>query len=182
EVPDQLAGVGVQRQRRVGVEDVAVTRATDDLGVRDGHAGAVVDEAQFRVVRAGGPRGRTPAALGRHAVPRGLDLGVVRVDERVEAPQLLTAVRVVGRDEAAAGRAGDAAARGADDDLVVGDQGTGREAVALLPVVYLDLPLDLAGEGVERDELGVDRREDDVVTPERDGVLLARRLVVVVTA
>src|SRR5262249_5937502 len=54
-VPDDLAGVGIKRQCRVGIEDSAVAGAAHDLAVRDRAAGAPIDEIERRIVTAGGP-------------------------------------------------------------------------------------------------------------------------------
>jgi len=62
---------------------------------------------------------------------------------------------------------GVAAAGHALDDRAVGDEGAAGVAPALGPVRGLVLPVDLAGLGVQRDDVGIRGREDDVVAVDR---------------
>ena len=70
----------------------------------------------------------------------------------MEAPEPFTGFRVVGVDEAAAGRvsAGDA-----HDDLVAHDKRRLLGILVLLHLAYLDVPADASGLRIERHEVGV---------------------------
>src|SRR5207244_9941485 len=90
--------------------------------------------------------------LGPHAD------GIFR--DRVEGPQQLAVLGVVGFDETA-----DAvfAAVGADEDFALHGGRRHGLAVAELAIGDVGLPHLVAGLGVERDELGLDRRQIDLV-------------------
>ncbi len=89
--------------------------------------------------------------------------------DRVEAPDELAVLGVIGLDEAA-----DAilAAVGADQDFAVDGGWRHRLAVALLGIADLFLPDDGAGLGVERDELRVERADIDLVVIDRDAAVV----------
>ena len=88
---------------------------------------------------------------------------------RVEAPDQLAVLGVIGLDEAA-----DAvlAAVGADQDFAIRRGRRHRLAVALLGIADLLLPDDGAGLGVERDELGVEGADIDPVLVDGDAAVV----------
>src|SRR5690606_38250929 len=118
-VPLQLAGIDVEGERGVGVEHVAITRTADQLGVRSRHADAPNRGARFRIVGARRPGRTTPAVFRRNVAPALLLLFVIRIIDRVEAPQFFTGLEVMSQDVAAASGTGDRAAGDRADDLVV---------------------------------------------------------------
>ena len=77
-VPLERAGVGVERDDRVGVEVVAVAIVAVEIGA--GIAGAPVDQVERRIVGAGDPGGAA-AALPRVAFP-----GLAALLARARAP------------------------------------------------------------------------------------------------
>ena len=84
----------------------------------------------------------------------------------VDAPQLGAGLDVVAGDEAAAGL-GIAAAGHALDHLAVDDERAAGIAPALGPVGGGVIPHDLAGLGVERDDMGVRGGDDQLVVVDR---------------
>ena len=143
-VPLQPAGVGVERDDRIGVEVVAGPL----LGFQSGPGLPTPQYVRLSVgiVRAGHPD-RAAAVLPRlgsqyvvgvrRARLPGLMPGFARPGNRVEAPDLLSRARVVGGDEAANAVL---AAADADDDLVLDDERRQRHRVAGLAVGHLGLP------------------------------------------
>ena len=134
EMPSEPAGVGVERDDRVGVEVVA--RPLRRIPVGTGVAHAPIREIQIGIVRAGQPD-RSAAMLpglgiaiglriGRARLP-GLVAGLAGTGNGVEAPGLLAGLGVVGGDEAADAQL---AAADADDDLVLDDERRQRQRVA----------------------------------------------------
>ena len=115
EVPLQRAGVRIERDERIGVEVGAGPALAVPVGVRV--AGAPVKKVQRGIVGAGEPR-RRAAALPDVALP-GVAARLARRRNRVEAPEALAGLRIVGVDEAAVR---ELAAGDADDHLVVDDE------------------------------------------------------------
>src|SRR3989441_8812050 len=100
EMPRELAGIDVERQRRARIERVVVHRhaATDSqpwLGLRR----APVREVQRWIVGAGDPRLGSGAEEVRKLAPC-VTLGLAVERNRAEAPYLLAGRRIVGADEA----------------------------------------------------------------------------------
>ena len=165
EVPLDLAGLRVERQRRVAVQRRALgaaLRAGPGLGLR----GGPVDQVGVRVVAAGDPGVGAGPERERQVAP-GVAAGLARAGHRGGAPQLGAGLGVVGRDEA------DVvlvvlAARDARDHHALHDDGAARVAVAELVVGHLLLPHHLAGAGVERDELRLARAGVDLVVVDGD--------------
>ena len=149
-VPLEHAGVGVERDHRVGVEVVAL--AVLAVEVRAGVAGAPVDQVQRRVERAGHPRGAA-AALPRVAFPA-LAALLARAGHHPEAPGALAGGGVEGVDEAADAVLG---AGDADHDLVLDDERRRGGAVAFLVVVDHRVPHHRAGLHVEGQQVRVER-------------------------
>ena len=185
EVADVLAGVQIDRDERVGVEVVAGADCAVEVGrgIADHEIDALVGEIDRRILpNAAAERLVRVAVLGQRRL-LGLDVAVQvasgrvlgRPDadgvlgDRVESPEQLAVLGVVGLDEAA-----DAvfAAVGADQDLAV-DSGRGhRFAIALLRIADLLLPDDRTGLGVERDQLRVERADIDPVVVDRDAAVV----------
>src|SRR5690606_10163469 len=176
-VPLELTRIEIERERRVRVERRAIARATDQLGVRRWHADAPERGVGARVIGTGCPRRAAPAVFRRNVAPACLLLRVVRIVDRVKAPELFTRVEVVRDDVAAASRSGNGAAGDCRDNLVVHNDRADRVAVALVVVERLDLTDDLAVLGIKNDDAGVDGRQDNCVLVERDRVLLTARLI-----
>ncbi len=140
-----------------------------------GVAGPVVDQVEFRIEGHVAP-GRTATDLPLIAVP-GLERGVLadrlaerrgllRIDQdvrirahRVGAPDLLTAVDVVGGDVAANA---ELSARDTDDHLVLRDKRSTSARLALLRIAVDDLPQFLTRLRVESDERRVGLVEEDL--------------------
>ena len=165
-MPFQRAGVRVERHEGIRVEVVA--RTVGAVKIRIGIARAPVDEVQIGVVRAGLPRG--PAA----ARPR-IDLFGPRLAARLarsghgpEPPDLLAILRIVGVEKSAnrVFSSGDA-----HDDLVLDDERRDGAGVALLVVGQLDVPHGLAGPGVERDEVRVERGHEQAIAVDREAAI-----------
>ena len=135
-MPFQLAGVGVERDDRIGVEVVAWPLRAVVVGA--GVADAPIRQVELRIVGAGHPD-RAAAVLPGVGIAEALRVGfgqrlprlvagLAGRRNRVEAPCLLAGRRVVGGDEAA-----DAvlAAADADDHLVLDDQRRVRDRIAV---------------------------------------------------
>ena len=186
EVPLVGALVEVDRDHRIRVQVVA--RANRAVEVRrriaddeEDRAGLLVDcgrhphaAPQRLVERAVLREGRllrrdvaVHVAAGR--ILRIPDAFVPLLGDRVEGPEQL-AVRGIERlDEAA--HAVFAAVR-ADQHLAVDDHGRHRFRVALLGIGDLRLPQELAGLGVERDELRIDRAHEQLAALDRDAAIV----------
>src|SRR5262245_3134246 len=85
EVPDDLARVRVERQRRVGIEERAVLDTARQLRVRDGWRGPPEYEVQLGVIAPGSPERAPFSLVERHAVP-GRIRRVSGSSDRVGAP------------------------------------------------------------------------------------------------
>ena len=169
-VPDDLAIVGVNRQRGGGVEVVALAQVAVP---RRRIAGAEEDQVGFRVIGAAQPGGAA-AGLPQVARPGGVELAGhavglaaqgahVAFDHRPR-PHQLAGVDVARLDHA--DRA-EFTARYAGDDQALDDQRRGGLAVAGLVIGDGLVPDDLAGLAVERHDMGVERAEDDLVAIDR---------------
>src|SRR6185437_11025927 len=138
EVPLDLAGVGVERQRRIRVEVVAGAEGV--VPIRARIADAPVDRVAAWLVGAGDP-GRAAAGDFRVVVALpGLDAGLALAGDGVGAPDLLLGVEVGCRDPAADAVFG---AGDAGDRHVLDDQRRAGDDFALVGVGDLALPLDL---------------------------------------
>ena len=71
-VPDDLAGVGIEGERRVVIEVLLVGAAERELRRRDRHRRADEDQVRLGVVARHHPRADVPALFHRHVAP-GLD-------------------------------------------------------------------------------------------------------------
>ena len=127
-VPDDLAGLGVERERRVVIQVLLVRAAENELRGRDRHGRADVDAGQRRIEARHHPRADVPALLHRHVAPA-LVAGLAGLRDRVRAPQLLAGRGVVRGDHAAfVRRIG--LALPARDDLAARDDRARRRARA----------------------------------------------------
>src|SRR5262249_16431499 len=113
------------------------------------------------------------ARLHRQAVP-GVEVGIARLRDGVHAPLLGAGLGIVAGDETAAGL-GIAAAGHALHDRAVGHERAASVAPALVPVGGGVIGDDLAGLGVERDEVRVRGRDDQLVLVDRH-VALGERI------
>ena len=178
--PDGLAGLdlaGENGQRPLVVELagvallVGLVRAAERWAPQAGVAGRVVDELVLGIVAVPAPsraaadlpvlagEGLDAEILAGRAVMR---VGLVGVGgqahvlvgtRRVALPNLRAVLKVVG-GHAAAG--GELVAAEADDHLVVGDQRSRRDGLALLGLGVLDDPDFLTGLAIERDDEAVE--------------------------
>src|SRR5439155_25768083 len=114
-------------------------------------------------VRSAHPGGCAAGLVG-FAAP-GLRALLPLAGDGMEAPEPFTGIRVVGVDEAAAGRisAGDA-----HDDLVADDKRRLLGILVLLYLAYLDVPADAPGLGIERHEVGVQSSHVHCPVDDRD--------------
>ena len=169
-VPFDLAVVGIDRQRRGGVEIVA----RSDPAVPWGRlAGAEEQEVELRVIGAAEPGG-PPAALPQIARPGGVHLaghGRVLAAQPTHValdggaiPDLVAGLGIVGLDGA---DDAEFAAGIADDHLALDDQRGRRVRVAVGVVLHFLAPHGLAGVLVQGDELGVQGGEVDLVLVDR---------------
>ena len=185
EVAGVLAGVEIERDQRVRVEVVAGTDRAVEVGRRV--ADDEVDALRLEVDRGVLPHAAAERLvgiaellqrrlLGRDVAMHVLAGGVMRrpyaggvLSRRVEVPHELAGLRIVGAHEAA-----DAvlAAVGADQDLAVDGGRRHRLAVAELGIGDLGLPQQAAGLGVERDQLGIERRHVDLVAVDGDAAVV----------
>ena len=98
-VPDYLPRVGVQRQGRVVVEVGLVDPAEHELRRRRGDRRPEVDQVQLGIEARHHPGADVPPLLEGDVAP-GLVAELARSRNQAAPPQLLTAQRVVGDDDA----------------------------------------------------------------------------------
>ncbi len=120
EVPEALAGVGVEGEERVGEEIVADAIAA--VEIHDGGAGWCVDDAVFGVEGHAGPV--VGGASGLPGVGRpGAGAEFAGARDGAEAPDELAGADVVGADVAGRGGMGFWIAATDDDEVFVDDAG-----------------------------------------------------------
>ena len=158
-VPAVLALVEADRDHR-GREQVQPRSAA---GPRVGVRGREVDEAELGIERRSAPNGGATGLPLAEAPGGAAELAGGRA--RVEAPHALAGLRVVGGDVAAGA---ELAARHPDDHLAFGVQRGSGLRVALLPEDVRDLPLELAGRHVDRDDEAVELGAEDHPVADRD--------------
>src|SRR6185312_12137155 len=161
-VPLDLAGIGVERQRAVGIEVVAGPIFI--IPVRAGVADAPDESVGCRIVASRHPC-RTAAARGSVLVVLpGFAAGLALAGDRVGAPDFLLGLEIGRRDPAtdAVFRAGYAR-----DGHVLDDQRCAGDDLALVRIGHLSLPGDLAGILVGRDQAAIERVRDDEIAPQR---------------
>ena len=170
-VPFKLAGIRIDGEGRVRIHRIGLHAWLLGQGAahfrdpRIGLAGAVEHQVLVGIVGAGNPCRGAESALQRQAVP-GVVVRVAWMRDGVDAPQLGAGLDVVAGDEAAAGL-GVAAAGHALDDLAVDDERAARIAPALGPIGGGVVPRDLAGLGVEGNDMGIRGRDDELVVVDR---------------
>ena len=165
EVPLHLAGGGVEREGRAGVEGVPVG-APAHLRPRLGLRHPPEREPEGGVVGPGDP-GVAAAPEHHRQVAPGVAARLARPRHRRRAPQLAAGGGVVPGDEAAVVPEPQAAGH-AGDDNAVHDERPARELVPLGGVGDLRLPRHLAGPPVEGDDVRVGGVEDDAVAVDGD--------------
>ena len=158
-VPLDLSGLGIKRQHRAGVEVVA--RPAGGIE-RARIADAPIDRVQFRIERAGDP-GRSAAKLPGIARP-GIVAGLAGRRDGIGAPEMLAGLRIPAVDEVAGAEFG---AGNAGDHHAVGDERRHRHRIAGLEVDRVLAPQLLAGLGIERDDVGVERGAEQLAVIDR---------------
>ncbi len=133
-MPFQFAGVGVQGERRIGIEIGAF--ALRRVPVRAGIADAPIGQVEFGVVGSGDPDGRAAVTPGVAGGP-GIVARFAGPGNGVEAPDLLSRLRVVSGHETADPVL---AARYAHDHLVLYHERRERHGVAGFIVGHLGVP------------------------------------------
>ena len=162
-MPFDLAGLRLEREHRAGVEVVAgAHRRVERAGIAD----APIDRVQLRIVGAGDP-GRSAAELPGVALP-GVAAGLFGTGDRMGPPQMLAGRRIPSIDEAAGAEFG---AGDAGQHHAVGDQRRHRHRVAFLDVGRLLAPELLAGLGVERNDMGIERGAEQLAIMDRDAAI-----------
>ena len=164
-VPAPLAGVGVERDERRGVEVVALARAAVVIGT--GIAGAEEDQVLLGIVGPGDPDRSAAAQVGVALRPRPR-AGIAGPRDRVEAPGALAGVHVVCVDEPADAVLG---AGDADNDLILDDERRDGGGIAQLVVRELDVEDRRPGFHVERDEVRVERRHEQAIAEHREAAI-----------
>src|SRR5690606_17112537 len=119
EVPDDLAGIPIERERRVVVEVLLVGPPEHELRRRGRHRRADVDAVQLGVEARHHPHADVQALLVRYAAP-GLVAGLAGLWDRARAPELLAGQRVERGDHAGL-RSALGLAAAPRDDLAVDD-------------------------------------------------------------
>ncbi len=165
-IPIDLAGIGIERQRAVGVERVAVGAAhgaRPGLGLRR----RPIDQIGGGIVASRNPRVAAGAECQRQVAP-GVAAGLTRPRDRGRAPQLAPRVRVIGRDEAhivlVAGAAGHAG-----DHVALRDNRAAGIFIAELVIGDRVIPDHRAGPRVQSDHVRVRRVDENLVAIEPDG-------------
>ena len=166
-VPDDLAGVAVQGERRVVVEVRQVDAPQHELRRGRGDRRADIDQIQIRVVAGHHPGADVSALLERDVAP-GLVARLAGARNQPPAPQLLAGRRVVRGDDAAERPAARVAAP-PGVRLAVGDDRT-RGLVGRVHRVVEDLgvPHHLARLRVQGDDVIVHRGVDDQLAVDGD--------------
>ena len=154
----------IQREQRAGIEVVA--GADVAVVVRTRIARAPVEQVQLRIVGAGQPR-RRAAVLPRVAAPR-VRARLTRRRHGPEAPRALAGLRVVGIEESANAAFG---AGDADDDLVLDRERRAGRGVVQPGIGERLLPQHAARSRVERDELRIQRRQEQRGAEDREAAI-----------
>ena len=175
-VPQEFAGIGVQRDEGGEIEIVAAGRAAQVAVPRRAVAGADIDGVELGIIGDAVPR-RAAAAVhpvfaggipglggSRHGLVFGRLGRIARHHE--PAPRLVAGLGIVGRDIAADAVLGAAVA---DDHPAVGDAGRAGDGVGMAVVddgvLFPDL---LAGHRVEGDQPSVIGAHEDLAFVKRD--------------
>ncbi len=162
EIPDDLAGVGVDGEGRVGVEIVA--RPVFGIEHRRRLTGTPIQEVGRRVISSDIPEGATAGLPSVMVVSPGLVAGFARRRDRVSAPQHVAGLGVDRHQPTASA---DIGAGSGDDDHVLDDQRRTREEVGVGDLEVL-VPQDLAGILVDRDAPAIGGEHGDLIVVQRD--------------
>src|SRR6516225_6607596 len=174
-VPNELAGIDVERHGRVGVE--IVPRAGLRVIIRGRIAGAPNGEPRRRIVGPGLPDAAASGLPGVVLVFPGLAARIARLRNRIPAPQFIAGAGIERREPTANGLVG-------DDDFALDRQ---RRGVEMLPAAELVgggdalVPHDLAAVAVDADDPAVRQVGNDEVLPQRDAAG-ARRIALMLDA
>src|SRR5262249_13117291 len=148
-MPLDLAGLRIERVYRVGIEVVALANSGVE---RPGIADAPIHGMELGIERAGNP-GRAAAVLPGVSRP-GLVARLARARHRIGAPDMLAGLRIPAVDEQARP---ELRTRDAGQDDAVGDERRSGHRISVLEVDDVLLPHLLAGFGIERHDIGVER-------------------------
>ena len=159
-VPAKLTGIRIEGHQRGGIQIVALAGVAVVVG--PGITGAEEHQVLLRIVRAGHPD-RSAATQVRIPSRPCVATRIVRAGDGVEPPRALAGLRIVRVDEPANAVLGTC---NPDDDLVLHHQRSNRGRVPHLVVLELDVIHNAAGLHVEREEVRIDRRNEDLI-PER---------------
>ncbi len=169
-VPDDLAAVHVERDRRRHVEVVLVVAGQLVLGRRRSDRGAEVDEVQLGIIAGRVPGPDRHPLLARRVSP-GLGAGLPWEGDRVGAPELLARKGVVGDHDAGVGAALDRAGA-AGDHLAIGHDRPGARPARLgLEVGDGGFPDLRARPRVDRIDAAVSARGVEQIAPDRQVAL-----------
>ena len=161
EMPLDLAGIAIQRKRRGCIQVITRPLVAEP---RRTVAGAPINGVRSRIVIPGHPGGRAAGLPGIGLLPC-FAAGLARGRNGIGLPRRLAGVGIERLDKAAHA---ELAPRHADKHLALHDQRRHRHVVTGLPVLDLGLPRHLAGLGIERHQLRIQRREEHLVAIQRD--------------
>ena len=167
-VPLQPPCIRIEREHRGAVQVVALALISVVVGTRI--ARGPVEQPRLRIVRTRQPR-RGASVLDRAANPR-LRAMLTRRRHRPESPDAFAGRRTVSVEKSAdafvsAGYAG--------DHEIVDDQRRAGGAVVLPRVGHLDVPQQLAGVAVQRDQVRVVRDHEHAIAERRNAAIDAGR-------
>src|SRR5215475_7496284 len=164
-IPDELAGIDIERDHGVGIEVVAGARLRIVLWHRV--AGAPDGETSGGIVGAGLPQAAASRLPGTGLVLPGLAARIAGLGDGIPTPQLLAGAGV----EPGKPTAGRIAGAIGDEHLAVDRQRRGIELLAAAELVDrgdLFVPDDLAAVAVDGDDAAVRQVGDDKVFPQGD--------------
>ena len=164
EIPDDRPGIGVQGQRGIGVQHVAVAGAALHGAPGNRHPDTRIDQVQLRVV-AGRIPGRAAAPILVRDVAPAVVAELALAGNGVRTPHLLAGIHVMGRDPAAGVQV--IAAGHAGDDAPLDYHRTAGIVLANGPVAHLHVPFDLARTGVQGHEVRIVGADEQLVPVER---------------
>ena len=174
EVPDDLARIGVECQRRVVVEVLLPVAAEHVFRCGRGHRRADIDAVQLRIVARHHPHADVPTLLVGNVAP-GFVAGLAGLRDRAAAPHFAAGFRVESRDHARFGAALGLAAP-SRDDLAVGDDGARAVLRAGTVVEDVRFPDELARACIQRVRIAVRAVVENQVVVDREiAVRLCRR-------
>jgi hypothetical protein len=168
-VPDNPAGLPVERQRGIVIKVLQVITAEQELRRRDRDRGADDHQIELRIVARHHPGADMPAFLERHVAP-GLVAGFAGARDRACAPQLPACARVMGGYYAGV-VTGIRLALPAGDHATVRNDRTGRGAGAQCGFQHRRFPDQSPGARIQCVHLIVGAGVDDRVAPDRDDAI-----------